>query len=84
MTLLETGLMGGTAGLLAMPTGFLLALILVYIINLRSFGWTIRLDLQWETFAQAMVVAVVSALLAAIYPMLRLGRLEIARAVREE
>jgi putative ABC transport system permease protein len=84
MTLLETGLMGGTAGLLAMPTGFLLALILVYIINLRSFGWTIRLDLQWETFAQAMGVAVVSALLAAIYPMLRLGRLEIARAIREE
>jgi putative ABC transport system permease protein len=84
MTLLETGLMGGTAGLLAMPTGFLLALILVYIINLRSFGWTIRLDLQWETFAQAMGVAVISALLAAIYPMLRLGKLEIARAVREE
>jgi putative ABC transport system permease protein len=84
MTLLETGLMGGTAGVLAMPTGFLLALILVYIINLRSFGWTIRLDLQWETFAQAMVVAVVSALLAAIYPMLRLGKLEVARAIREE
>jgi putative ABC transport system permease protein len=84
MTLLETGLMGGTAGLLAMPTGFLLALILVYIINLRSFGWTIRLDLQWETFAQAMGVAVISALLAAIYPMLRLGKLEIARAIREE
>jgi putative ABC transport system permease protein len=84
MTLLETGLMGGTAGLLAMPTGFLLALILVYIINLRSFGWTIRLDLQWETFTQAMVVAVISALLATIYPMLRLGKLEIARAIREE
>ncbi len=84
MTLLETGLMGGTAGLLAMPTGFLLALILVYIINLRSFGWTIRLDLQWETFAQAMGVAVISALLAAIYPMLRLGKLEVARAIREE
>jgi len=84
MVLLETGLMGGTAGLLSMPTGFLLALILVYIINLRSFGWTIRLDLQWETFAQAMLVAVVSALLAAIYPMLRLGKLEIARAIRQE
>ncbi len=84
MTLLETGLMGGTAGLLAMPTGFLLALILVYIINLRSFGWTIRLDLQWETFAQAMGVAVISALLAAIYPMLRLGKLEVAQAIREE
>ncbi|MCS7055265.1 MAG: ABC transporter permease [Thermoflexales bacterium] len=84
MTLLETALMGSTAGLLSMPTGFLLALILVYIINLRSFGWTIRLDLQWETFAQAMLVAVISALLAAIYPMLRLGQMEIARAVRQE
>lgn len=84
MTLLETGLMGGTAGLLSMPTGLLLALILVYIINLRSFGWTIRLDLEWGTFVQAALVALVSALLAAIYPMLRLGKMEIARAVRQE
>jgi putative ABC transport system permease protein len=84
MTLLETGLMGGTAGLLSMPTGFLLALILVYIINLRSFGWTIQMDLQWTTFAQAMLVAVLSALLACIYPMLRLRKIQIASAVRQE
>ncbi len=84
MTLLETGLMGGTAGLLSIPAGLLLAVILVYIINLRSFGWTIRLDLQWTTFAQAMLVAVISALLAGIYPMLRLGKIAIASAVRQE
>ncbi len=84
MTLLETGLMGGTAGLLSFPTGFVLALILVYIINLRSFGWTIRLELEWTTFAQAMLVALASALLAAIYPMLRMRRIEIASAVRQE
>lgn len=84
MTLLETGLMGSTAGVLAMPTGLLLAVVLVYIINLRSFGWTIRLTLSWETFAQAMLVAVVSALLAGIYPMLRLRAMHIATAVRQE
>ena len=84
MTLLETGLLGGTAGLLSFPTGFVLALILVYIINLRSFGWTIRLDLQWTTFAQAMGVALASALLAAIYPMLRMRHIEIAAAVRQD
>jgi putative ABC transport system permease protein len=76
--------MGGTAGLLSFPTGFLLAVILVYIINLRSFGWTIRLDLQWTTFAQAMLVAVLSALLAAVYPMLRMAGIQIASAVRQE
>lgn len=84
MTLLETGLMGGTAGLLAMPTGLALAIILVYIINLRSFGWTIRLALDPATFAQAMAIALVSALLAAVYPMLRLAGLRIANAVRAE
>jgi putative ABC transport system permease protein len=84
MTFLETGLMGGTAGLLSIPTGLLLAVVLVYIINLRSFGWTIQLTLAPETFVQALVVAVGSALLAAIYPMLALGKLQIARAVRQE
>jgi putative ABC transport system permease protein len=84
MTLMETGLMGATAGLLAIPTGLLLAVVLVYVINLRSFGWTIRLALDPATFAQALAVALFSALLAAIYPMLRLGSLQIARAVRQE
>lgn len=84
MTLIETGLMGGTAGVLSFPTGILLAAVLVYIINLRSFGWTIRLTLDAETFIQALAVAVVSALLAGIYPMLRLRALQIAAAVRQE
>ena len=84
MILLETSLMGGTAGLLAMPTGFLLAVILIYIINLRAFGWTIQMDLQWTTFAQAMLIAVISALLAAIYPMLRLRKMQIAVAIHHE
>jgi putative ABC transport system permease protein len=67
-----------------MPTGYLLALILIYIINLRSFGWTIQMNLQWTTFAQAMLVAVLSALLASVYPMLRMRRIQIASAVRQE
>jgi putative ABC transport system permease protein len=43
LVMVETGLMGLTAGLLAMPTGYVLALILVYIINRRSFGWTLQM-----------------------------------------
>ena len=37
--------------------GLLLALILVYIINLRSFGWTREVFLQSKTFVQAFLVA---------------------------
>ena len=81
---LETGLMGAVAGLLAMPTGLVLALILIYIINRRSFGWTLQLQLSPEPFVQAMVVAVVAALLAGIYPAWRMTRMATAEAMRFE
>jgi putative ABC transport system permease protein len=84
LTLLETGLMGMVAGLLAMPVGYALAWILVYVINVRSFGWTLQMDLQPEYFLQALAVAVIAALLAGIYPTMRVGNMEIATALREE
>jgi putative ABC transport system permease protein len=84
LTLLETGLMGATAGLLSLPTGLVLALVLVYVINLRSFGWTIQLDVGPAVFVQAMLVSVLAAVLAAVYPMRRLLRLPVAAALRQE
>jgi putative ABC transport system permease protein len=84
LILLETGLMGGMAGLLAMPTGWVLAWILIYVINRRSFGWTLTMALEPEHFLQALAVALVAALLAGVYPALRLGRTVIATAVRQE
>ena len=84
LTLLETGLMGGTAGLMAMPVGYVLAWILIYVINVRSFGWTLQMQLEPAYFLQAFLVAVVAALLAGIYPALRLGRMVIATAIRAE
>jgi predicted lysophospholipase L1 biosynthesis ABC-type transport system permease subunit len=44
-TLAAAGLIGAVAGLLAMPTGYLLAVILIYIINLRSVAGSTRWSL---------------------------------------
>lgn len=84
LTLLETGLMGGLAGVLALPTGLALAAILVYVINRRSFGWTIQFAIAPGTLIQAMAIAVLAALLAGLYPAWRLSRLAPAEAVRNE
>ncbi len=84
LTMLETGLMGLAAGLLAAPTGYVLALILVYIINQRSFGWTLQLSIQPEAFGQALLVALAAALLAGIYPAYRMSRQPAAEAIRYE
>ncbi len=84
LTLLESGLMGAAAGILAIPVGLILAAILIYVINLRSFGWTIFFTSVPEVYLQALVIAIGAALLAAIYPMARLSGLQVVEALREE
>ncbi|NJM05436.1 FtsX-like permease family protein [Candidatus Gracilibacteria bacterium] len=84
LVLSQTGLMGLTAGLLALPLGVALALVLVYVINRRSFGWTLDLALDPLLFVQALGVALVAALLAGIYPALKMARTSPALALREE
>jgi putative ABC transport system permease protein len=79
---LETGLMGAVAGLLSMPTGYVLALILVFIINRRSFGWTLQMQVVPGPFLQAFLIALVAALLAGLYPALRIMRRNTAEAIR--
>jgi putative ABC transport system permease protein len=84
LSLFETGLIGTSAGLLAIPVGYVLALILIYIINLRSFGWTLEMRLEPREFIQAFLVALGAALAAGLYPAWRMGRTPPAEAVRAE
>jgi putative ABC transport system permease protein len=84
LTLWETGLLGASAGLLALPTGYILAWILIFVINQRSFGWTLQMHVEPVPFAQAFLLAVAAALLAAVYPAWRLSRMQTAEALRGE
>ena len=83
-TMIQTGLMGLVAGILALPIGAVLSLVLIYVINVRSFGWTMQFTLLPGEFAEAFLVAVAAALLAGIYPALKLSRLKPAAALRSE
>lgn len=84
LILFETGLIGLVTGILAMPCGYMLALILIFIINRRSFGWTLQLELSWLPFGFALVLAVSAALLAGIYPTFRMGKIVISQSLRSE
>ena len=80
----QTGLMGLVAGLLALPVGVLLAAVLVFVINRRSFGWTMPLDVRPDVLLQGLLLAVVAALLAGFYPALRMAGASPAEALRDE
>jgi putative ABC transport system permease protein len=54
--------------------GLLMSLILVYVINLQSFGWTIHLHVPWISLAQMSLLVVVTTLVAGLYPARRAMR----------
>ena len=81
---LETGFMGLSAGLLAVPVGLLLGAILIFVINRRAFGWTLPFQIEPWLLVQAVILAVLAALLAGIYPLWRMARTAPAQALRAE
>jgi putative ABC transport system permease protein len=80
----QTGLMGLAAGLLSLPVGLALAAIMVYVVNLRSFGWTVRLAIAPGVLLEALLLALAAALVAGLYPAWRMARTRPAMALREE
>ncbi|MGN8224760.1 FtsX-like permease family protein [Gracilimonas sp. BCB1] len=80
----QTGVMGIMAGLLSVPLGILMAYVLVYVINLRSFGWTLQFMITPEVLFQAFGLAVIAALLAGIYPSWKMAQANPADALRND
>jgi len=80
----QTGLMGLLAGILCVPLGLTMAVMLTDVINRRSFGWSIDLTVAPGVLTQAVALAVVAALLAGLYPAIRMTQSEPALALRED
>ena len=80
----QTGVLGLIAGLLALPLGLALALVLILVINRRSFGWGMDIHIDPMILLQALGIAVGAALLAGLYPAVRMARTSPAEALRLE
>jgi putative ABC transport system permease protein len=80
----QTGVMGVVAGLLAVPAGIILAVVMIFVVNKRSFGWTLQMELGPSMVLQAVGMAVLGALLAGLYPAWRMSRTSPGLALRAE
>ena len=80
----QSGLLGLAAGLWAIPLGVALAGLLVFVVNRRAYGWTMGFDLQPAPLVEGVLLAVIAALLASIYPALRAARLRLSQGLKGE
>lgn len=84
MVFMQSFVMGLLAGLLALPLGWGMSEILIRIINLRSFGWSMQSHLAPSAALSALALACLSAMLAGAWPAWRLARADIAGQLRDE
>ncbi len=70
----ETGVMGLFAGLLSIPAGLILTWMLIWVVNRRSFGWTMEMLVDPAVLFDAVALSVIAALLAGAVPAWRLAR----------
>jgi putative ABC transport system permease protein len=84
LILVEAGLLGLLANLAGLVLGFALSLILIYVINKQSFGWTIRFHWPVEILLGALTVVYGATVLAGLYPAQVAVRLNPLEVVHEE
>jgi putative ABC transport system permease protein len=84
MVYLEAGFIGFLGGVMGVCVGVLLALLLIYVIDRQAFGWLIELHMPWDFLAEAVVLVVIAALVAGVYPAGVAARIRTSEAVRSE
>lgn len=80
----EGVLMGAFAFAVACVLGPALSMLLIHVINVRAFGWTIFFAADPVVFARVGALSLLMAGLAGVFPAIQARRMNLASALREE
>ena len=75
MVIIEAALIGGVSQGIGLVVGFALSLVLIYVINVQSFGWTIQFRVPTTFLIQSSIAVVIATAIAGIYPARRAAQL---------
>ena len=74
MIIIEATLLGSISQIIGVIVGLMLSLILVYVINVQSFGWTIQFYIPTGFLVQSSLLILLATALSGIYPAYRSTR----------
>ncbi len=80
----QTFIIGVISGLISIPLGIIITNLLIQIINKQSFGWSIPMQLLPSVFVEGIMVAILSSVLASIYPSIKISRNNIRKTLMGE
>ncbi len=75
MVIIEAALIGAVSQGIGLAVGFALSMVLIYVINVQSFGWTIQFHVPLAFLVQASIAVVLATSIAGIYPARRAAQL---------
>ncbi len=84
MILTEAALLGMLAAILGLVLGFALAVVLIFVVNKQSFGWTIQFHPPGGLLAGALFVVWCVTVIAGIYPARVAARMNPVEVIHEE
>lgn len=84
LILVEAGLIGVLASIIGLALGLALSILLIYVINKQSFGWTIQFHWPVAVLAGSLVGIFIATVLAGLYPARIAVRLNPIEVVHEE
>lgn len=79
VVVIEAALIGAVSQIIGLAVGLALAVLLVYVINLQSFGWTIQFHVPVAFLVQVSIAVVVATALAGLYPAQQAARLVVTQ-----
>ena len=82
--LIEAGMIGFFSLILGILCGFLLSILLIYVINKQSFGWTIQFSIPPWSLIEAGLVVMIASLGAGLIPARRAAKMKAVESLRME
>ena len=82
--LIEAGMIGFFSHILGLLCGLLLSILLIYVINKQSFGWTIQFSIPLPSLIESWLIVMFTSIGAGIIPARRAAKMNAVESLRME